>query len=98
MLVGWEKCFGCLFYPPPPLRSSPCLSGTKRVIVFSLVFFILSLWDREGDSFLISFLPLRQGAKKVFRRSSKSASVPFEGRTLQYDVRTTPQGGGGGGR
>ena len=35
-------------------------------------------------------------AKKVFRRSSKSASVPFEGRTLQYDVRTATQWGGGG--
>ena len=45
---------------------------------------------------LINFLLLRQGAKKVFRRSSKSASVPFEGRTLQYDVRTTTEWGGGG--
>lgn len=43
----------------------------------------------------LATLPLGQGAKKVFRRSSKSASVPFEGRTLQYDVRTTPQGGRG---
>ena len=39
-------------------------------------------------------LPLRQGEKKGFRRSSKSASVPFEGRTLQYDVRTSTQGEG----
>ena len=44
----------------------------------------------------LATLPLRQGEKKVFRRSSKSDSVPFEGRTLQYDVRTTPKGGGGG--
>ena len=49
---------------------------------------------QSADALLISFLPLRQGAKKVFRRSSKSASVPFEGRTLQYDVRTTTKWGG----
>ena len=42
------------------------------------------------------FLPLRQVGEEDFRRITGCHSVPAEGRNPHCDVRTTPQGGGGG--
>ena len=43
----------------------------------------------------IYFVPLSQGAKRVFRGMTECHSVPSEGSTPQCDVGQSPQGGGG---
>ena len=46
----------------------------------------LSQGEKVDDSFPCYFVPLRQGAKRTFRRMTECHSVPSEGRKPRCDV------------
>ena len=60
------------FYPPPPpLRGTPPVSGVESVTIET---------PRQP------IVPLRQGAKRVFRRMTECHSVPSKGSTTKCDA------------